>query len=334
MPAAPVSLKFVAPRAKKAKVAKLPRPPRTVMPPGAMMGGYTETNLPTAPIVPTAPTIARPNVRPNITPASTAGAQTRSTVFDPSTDPMVAAVQAANAAAMTQMRAKAKEQQRQMLIGYGSQELAKKVLGADDPTIGSISHNPNTSTSTLARIARGYRETVASNEEQLNKANLFYGGYRLKRLGDLSYQNQAQQADAAQQMQAALQGIQDQIAAEHQSESDRYLQSLSDAYGRWISQPPPDDTPPGADPTNPPGGPQVGGVPQPTLPGPNPGSTVGAFAPPGSPAGDKAGIGFIPGLTPPPPAGGAKKYYTYKDQVPLKPGQKLKFTAGRGYYAE
>jgi hypothetical protein len=91
----------------------------------------------------------------------------------------------------------------------GDRNLASSVLGAGDPTLDSISDNPDTSTSTLARLKRAYGQTVKTNEDSINENNLWYGGEHGRVLGNLSKDYQTQVGDASTQAQAAL----DQIAA-------------------------------------------------------------------------------------------------------------------------
>jgi hypothetical protein len=79
--------------------------------------------------------------------------------------------------------------QKKLLLGFGSKELARKLLGANDPFIDTISDDPANSFSVLANLRRRYDTTVANTNQLLNKGNLFFGGYRGKELGRLGTEN-------------------------------------------------------------------------------------------------------------------------------------------------
>lgn len=140
----------------------------------------------------------------------------------------------------------------------GDRNLASSVLGAGDPTLDSISDNPDTSTSTLARLKRAYGQTVKTNEDSLNENNLWYGGQHGKVLGDLSKDYQTQVGDASSQAQAALDqiaaglsstkaGIRDKQASAESAAADRKAQQLlaeilAGAGNAGTTPPPPDPT--------------------------------------------------------------------------------------------
>lgn len=126
---------------------------------------------------------------------------------------------------------------RGVLQTLGDRNLASSVLGADDPTLGAISDDPEHSTSTLARLKRAYGHTVKSNEDSINENNLWYGGKHGEILGDLSKDYQTQVGDVSAQAQAALdqiagqlastkKGIRDQEASAESAAADRKMQEL------------------------------------------------------------------------------------------------------------
>lgn len=174
--------------------------------------------------------------------------------FDPNTDPIVAAILAQNDRDRRQAHASMLAAEEQLLQAFGDPTLAASILGSGDPTIAGISSDYKLgSTSTLARLAKAYDDTVTSNEDQLNKANLFFSGTRAKRLSDLSYQKNARLADAKTALDQAVQAQADRFNAEKQAEADRYLSGIDAAYTRWLQQhlgtgggdkKPPDGTPP------------------------------------------------------------------------------------------
>lgn len=149
------------------------------------------------------------------------------------TDPILAQIQAAGLRNVGDAEAAAKEQTWNALLGFGSQELARKVLG-NDPRIQTISDDPNTSFSTLAQIGRAYHDNVRHSDDTDNAANLFYSSARIGHLADESYHNQSNIATATAAVQNRLSQIQDALLAAKQAASDRYLQGLSDSYGRQV----------------------------------------------------------------------------------------------------
>jgi hypothetical protein len=241
------------------------RQPKTKYPALPTYRTFTPAAAPVASTLPTLPGLSPQDIFTTITPVAGGAAGIGSGAgtgaapppppapptapgFNADTDPIVAWTKAANEAAIkTALRGSLDEQER-MLLGYGSQELARSVLGAVDPslrgdptiapTIAAISDNPDTSTSMLARLARSYRDVTAANEDAMNKNNLFYSGYRVKRLGDLSYSNQTNLADAASRAQDALRQIAAGVLGVRNSAQDRLLQAIENAYNRWLQNPP------------------------------------------------------------------------------------------------
>lgn len=71
---------------------------------------------------------------------------------------------------------------RNILIQLGDPALAKSLLGESDPILGAISEDPDKSTSSLAELARNYRNLTRDVEENLNNENLYYSGHRQGRV--------------------------------------------------------------------------------------------------------------------------------------------------------
>jgi hypothetical protein len=86
--------------------------------------------------------------------------------WDPDSDPMVKAARAQ--AAQQEQLAKAKRYglQKQELIGFGSQALARSILG-DDAIINTISDDPGRSFSFMANLRRAYGQPIGSHEDWL-----------------------------------------------------------------------------------------------------------------------------------------------------------------------
>lgn len=152
--------------------------------------------------------------------------------FDYTTDPTLQAMLAGGAKDETDADAQALAARRSVLGQYGDPNLASSVLGAGDPTLGSISDNPDTSTSTLARLKRTYGQTVHDSEDAMNTGNLFYGGARIKKLGDLAHDEQTQEADANTAVKQALDQIGATLGSTKAGLRDRRASAEGDAASR------------------------------------------------------------------------------------------------------
>lgn len=152
--------------------------------------------------------------------------------FDYTTDPTLQAMLAGGAQDETDADAQALAARRSVLGQYGDPNLASSVLGAEDPTLGSVSDNPDTSTSTLARLKRTYGQTVHDSEDAMNTGNLFYGGARIKKLGDLAHDEQTQEADANTAVKQALDQIGATLGSTKAGIRDRRASAEGDAASR------------------------------------------------------------------------------------------------------
>jgi hypothetical protein len=150
------------------------------------------------------------------------------------TDPIVAQIKAANLQSVSGAEAAALEGKRNLLTQFGSQEIARRILGANDPTLAGISDNPDTSLSTLGQLARSYREQGRTADENLNQQNLFYSGARVRSLRDLGYGQQKDTANATSALNDKLAGL-DQAVLQAQDEArQREIQGRSDALSRAV----------------------------------------------------------------------------------------------------
>lgn len=206
-----------------------PRPNGTLI----VNGVPKPTPLPTAP---KPPTVGAPVPAPAAPSSPTAPSPKP---YDPNaynldTDPVVAQIKAANAQGLGQQDAAALEGKRNLLLGFGSQEIARQLLGMNDPTIGAISDNPDTSQSTLGRINRSFREQGHQTDESLNKANLFYSGTRVKALSDLGYAQQSSIADATSALREKLAQIDQAVTDAQSAARDREIQARNDALNRAV----------------------------------------------------------------------------------------------------
>lgn len=184
--------------------------------------------------------------------------------FDFQSNPALVEARARATSGRDRALAQIQEGRRQALINFGSQDVARGVLGANDPTVAAISSDPDKSNSVLAQIARGNRDTVNATDEALNQDNLFYSGHRAKTLANLATEKLRSESAAEAALRQQLSGFTgDQGSAEEQ-----YRQAIADAqqgaYGSALDQalqygigpaeaaPPPG--PPGAPPPPPPPG--------------------------------------------------------------------------------
>lgn len=138
----------------------------------------------------------------NQTPPALPGVST-----DYSSDPTLQAMLGGSATDETDADAQALAARRSVLGQYGDKSLAESVLGAGDPTVGAIGDNPDTSTSTLARLKRGYATTQQATNESDNQNNISYGGHHVLNLANLAKDEQTQEADASTSVNDALNQI-------------------------------------------------------------------------------------------------------------------------------
>lgn len=187
---------------------------------------------------------------------------------DYSADPVLQQIISGNIKDEGDAEASALGAQRNALGSYGDKNLAMAILGPNDPTIDSISDNPDTSTSTLARLHRGYNDSVKQTDNNDSAGNIFYGGAHIMNRSNLAKDEQTQEADANASIHAALnqiaQGLQttkSNIASSRaQGESDAaaraaqaaILAALTGAGSTGATTPPGTDTPPPATDTAPP----------------------------------------------------------------------------------
>ena len=127
--------------------------------------------------------------------------------YDINSDPAVAAAQglAGKMRAMAQASALAKR--KQAAIEYGD---PTGVEGIDDATSKAARENPF---SMLKNIEHGYKTGVDDLEEGLNKANLFYSGYRGQQLGEAARGYQDSRYQAANRFKGLNTDISDNLAA-------------------------------------------------------------------------------------------------------------------------
>ena len=129
-------------------------------------------------------------------------------------------------------RAQADERRKQLLLDYGDPRLAKTFYGADKGYIGSVGANPQ---SALQRLALNYRNAQRDFNEEASANNLWYGGFRMSKLGEMAKQYGTQQYDLAQGTNRALMEINDFLLAAEKEARDRRIAAELDAYQRALS---------------------------------------------------------------------------------------------------
>ena len=162
-------------------------------PPG---GGSARGKPPAAPRPsPQAPAFAPPKVPTASTSVAYAPPQFSGGAggYDVSSDPAVAAASGLSAKIRANAQASALAKRQQAAIEYGD---PTGVEGIDEKTSQAAKDNPF---SVLKNLEHSYEKGKGELEEELNKANLFYSGYRGEQLGEAArgYQNQRQQAGTA-----------------------------------------------------------------------------------------------------------------------------------------
>jgi len=174
-------------------------------------------------------------------------------------DPFLVQGRAAAEASLAGAKGRGLEAKRRLLIQLGNPELAKQILGANDPTIAAMANDPM---STYAQIKKGYEGNVLQADEGYSANNLFYGTTRGKGLADLANQRQMQEAGALQAAQGGIEGINENLAGAEAAYREALLSGEQGAYQRAQDRalefgigPEPPQAPPGGEP--PPGPPQA-----------------------------------------------------------------------------
>lgn len=169
-----------------------------------------------------APTTPRPSA-PGQTPSASAAPTSQD---DPILAQLKALAQQGNASAQAQYD----DARHQALIAYGYDPALASLYG-DAGTQAAAQGNQF---STLAQLLQGHKNTVHSLDENLNKQNLFYSGYRGDQLGKENQAYQGQQYAAAQALQGGLTGLSGALLGAQQENAARIAQAQQDAYTRAL----------------------------------------------------------------------------------------------------
>jgi hypothetical protein len=222
------------------------RRPGTVAPPGTpFTWNPTGTTVPGAiqpgtPQLPYNPATQGSYSSPSA-PAPAAPAAPSRPTWDPNSDPMIAQIRAQSNRGIQQAKAQLLRLQKQELIGFGSQKLARSILGKD-AVVNTISANPDQSFSFLANLKRQYGIPIGSAkgnwfgatrmglipeaEEALNQQNLWFGSYHTDALHALEQQKLQAQDVEQRRIQGLLAGYQDQYTQQVQAYQDAIMQAI------------------------------------------------------------------------------------------------------------
>lgn len=185
--------------------------------------GVAAPNPATAPVSAPAPVPAPTAAPPSFT-------------FNPDEDPIVQMVKAAGQRSVQQAEGSELAGRKQTLIDYGY-DPALSSLYPDQPTSDAAQQNPF---SFLANLGHGYDVAGHNLDEQLNKQNLFYSGYRGTQLGELARSEGQQQAAGYGNLQHTLGALSDALLKARADAEGANLNAAGDAYGRYT---PPETAP-------------------------------------------------------------------------------------------
>lgn len=104
----------------------------------------------------------------------------------------------------------------------------------NDAFFNGITDDPDKGTSVLSRINRGYRDTVQTNEDNLNESNLGFSGHRGQVLRDLAQDKGTMVSDATSAVQNVLGQADQGVLAAKRLDMQRRIQAANDAAMRKL----------------------------------------------------------------------------------------------------
>ena len=201
--------------------------------PGSIGSWVNQPRRPKVGAWPSMAKLPKPQTAPTTTTTKQPAPKTTPFAFDPETDPYLQGLKAQQQTDLNTQAAMNLASKKRILLGFGSQELARKLLG-DDPFVNLVSANPDTSTSTLAQTAYTYRNKVQGFNEAENAANLFYGGGRGFGLRDLAHANLVDIANQTADIEDQLSGYDENYAAAVRTAQANYWNAVMQQYGNWL----------------------------------------------------------------------------------------------------
>lgn len=162
-----------------------------------------------------------------------------------SSDPVLRDVISGGESQLSAGRARKLERQKQLLLAFGSQEMARKLLG-DDPFVNTVSADPYTAMSSLALSRRAEIDQSRDATEQLNaNGNLFFSSHRGQTLAEVARQRMLRDYQATNEVQSGLGALNDEytgleaqvMAARRAAEQEAYSRAIQEAIAKWWSAP-------------------------------------------------------------------------------------------------
>lgn len=147
-------------------------------------------------------------------------------------DPILMKVKKAQETRRGDIRAGALARKKQLAIQTGDSGLARE-FGLDDTVAQVAAQNP---LSAFAAIRDAAKAEEFDLDEGLNKANLYFGGYRGTQLGELAKSILAREANAQAQARQAYSAIEDELLGGLGSADDAEMQAEMAAYDRAVAR--------------------------------------------------------------------------------------------------
>lgn len=164
--------------------------------------------------------------------AAGSGASPGQTVEPWAADPVLQQIKNLQQANVAAAEAQAVAARNQALINFGYDPGMASIYG-DAGTAGSAKANPF---SVLSQLQHAHELTQRNLNENLNKSNLFYSGYRGQQLGEEGRNYLGQQYTAGQNLQSLLGQINEKKLGAQQTAQGAITQGNQDAYNRWLDQ--------------------------------------------------------------------------------------------------
>lgn len=174
-----------------------------------------------------APTQPQPQPRPQATET-----EEEQALKEIESDPMLIKARALAGSRRGEAQAGARSARQNVVTQFGIPELAEK-LGFGEDIAKVARENP---LSVLAGIRREGERTRTGLEEDLNRANLFFGGHRGLRLGELAQQVLGQEAQARAQAQDRFNEIAGNLLGAERELTDFELDAEAEAFGRALDR--------------------------------------------------------------------------------------------------
>lgn len=175
----------------------------------------------------TPPPSARPPVAKPPPPATPPPGTTTTTSWQD--DPILKQIYALSKQSEQDAEDTALSLRKQLLIRHGSKEIASKLLPGDQGTAETAAANQF---STLAQLLHGHDQRVRGLENQLNSANLFYGGERGNQLSLEGRMYIGEQKTADETLATQLSDIAANLLGAHNAAREKRVNAEGDARGR------------------------------------------------------------------------------------------------------